>query len=61
VVDVVGGWPVVDLGEEALDFVGAAAASPEVEMEPYLVPEANALLHQGFHSIKLATLHVHNN
>jgi hypothetical protein len=30
-------------------------------VEPYLVPEANALLHQGFHSIKLATLHVHNN
>jgi len=43
-------------GEEALDFVGAAAASPEVEVEPHLPPETNTRFHQGLHSIKLATL-----
>ena len=44
------------LSEEALDFVGAATASPEVEMEPHLPPETNSRFHQGLHSIKLATL-----
>lgn len=44
------------LSEEALDFVGAAAASPEVEVEPHLPPETNTRFHQGLHSIKLATL-----
>jgi len=46
----------VHLSEEALDFVGAAAASPEVEVEPHLPPETNTRFHQGLHSIKLATL-----
>jgi hypothetical protein len=50
------GWLVVHLGEEALDFVGAAATSPEVEVEPHLVPETNSVFHQWLHSIKLATL-----
>lgn len=50
------GWLVVHLGEEALDFVGAAASSPEVEVEPHLVPETNSGFHQGLHSIKLTTL-----
>jgi len=46
----------VHLSEEALDFVGAAAASPEVEMEPHLPPETNSRFHQELHSIKLARM-----
>jgi len=47
---------VVHLGEESLNYVGAAAASPEVEVEPDLAPEGNTSFHQGLHSVKLTTL-----
>uniref|UniRef100_A0A0A8XZV5 Uncharacterized protein n=1 Tax=Arundo donax TaxID=35708 RepID=A0A0A8XZV5_ARUDO len=40
-----GGWLVVHLSEEALDLTVAAAASPEVNVEPRLASET----HTGFH------------
>jgi len=51
----------VHLGEEALDdhlaaaaaAVAASAASPEVEVQPDLVPEADTALHQGLDGVEL--------
>lgn len=50
-------WLVVQFSEEALDLVAAAAASPEVDVEPVLPLEHHPCLHQGFHYIELTTLH----
>jgi len=51
----------VHLGEEALDdhlaaaaaAVAASAASPEVEVQPDLVPGADTALHQGLDGVEL--------
>ena len=53
---------VAQLSEEALDLVRrrprpwAAAASPEVDVVPGVVPKAHAGFHQGFDRIELPTL-----
>ena len=53
---------VAQLSEEALDLVRrrprpwAAAASPEVDVVPGVVPKAHAVFHQGLDRIELPTL-----
>ena len=53
---------VAQLSEEALDLVRrrprpwAAAASPEVDVVPGVVPKAHAGFHQGLDRIELPTL-----
>lgn len=43
------------LGKEALDLFGLAAASPEVDVIPHLVPEKRTGFHQRLHNVKLFT------
>lgn len=46
---------VVHLSKESLDLIAFLAASPEVDVDPQLIPEASMGLHQRLHNIKLVT------